>query len=916
MARSIIGFHYGPGGDKQGIGDFMRKLNDHGIPFLVKGADDAGICFEGQEVGKEKGVENWLIYRLSTAGQGRSYEYDVPDYLKSPLEAAQEHWEETVAKWPPELDKSIVWMEPINEPRAKASFEDVQWNNLHPTDWLGKFMLEYAKIANAAGYKVCGPSFNSGEPEVFSTNDYELPGMLAYMKYCAEHPDQAALSIHEYVWDSYKHGEDWQTWYPVLFGRVEAAFAAADKHQISRDFKVFVTEWGFAYRGSPRWPECEPYLTAYNEWAARWPQVKGVAAWTLQSGWGNVDKDVVSWIKPLINYTINRTFDSGQQPQATHELFSSSLPAGDSAGELITGGEVGEPAAEAAGFSASIDLGAVDLTPNTTFEATWTFVNSGPTTWDSRTLFAYTDENHPETAGFPRAHFASATAFPITEIGAPPQVQPGEQVNLTLNLSAPSQAGLFGSNWQLQGPDGRAFGPIRWVRAKVKAGQHNVQFVAFTHSVLNYEQLTPGQSFTGTWRLLNSGSAPWTSACRLVYTAEVHPETADRTAIQMSEKASYSLLELSGRERVNPGEEVIINYPFKAPDQAGKFAFQWQFHDEQGQPFGGLRWMKVGVVGEPDLPDDTSTKARFGMNVNINDGHALDAERLAGLSWVRFVFWASRLKKSPQKAYEDRYRSVIKTYASQGIRSLLVLHQDTEWANGPWINNSGWEAYASSFAQACANVARACAEFGDQVAYQIFNETDSGFGNDAGNENISAIGIAPDKYALILDAAAKAIRQVDPQATIIMGGMKTGPDNAIDYIRRVRQALGGQLPVDAIAYHPYGRFVEFDPFYNGQFGTIRDAFGRFRTAFPDLPLWISELGVADNNPIGPEHYEKIARYMREVVHEVAENHADLVPVLIWFAWSDLMRNAGITTISGEFKAHIGDAFKEMVALGK
>ena len=165
------------------------------------------------------------------------------------------------------------------------------------------------------------------------------------------------------------------------------------------------------------------------------------------------------------------------------------------------------------------------------------------------------------------------------------------------------------------------------------------------------------------------------------------------------------------------------------------------------------------------------------------------------------------------------------------------------------------------------------------------------------------------------DAAARAIKGVDPQATVVMSGMKTGPDNAITYIRQVRQALGGRLPVDGIAYHPYGRVVHFDPFYDKKFGTIRDAFAKFRAAFTNEPLWITEIGVAENNPLGPEHYEKIARYMREIVNEVADHHADLVPVLIWFAWSDLMRNAGITTISGEMKPHIGDAYREMVARG-
>lgn len=321
MGKSIIGFHYSIGGNKQGIGQFMQRLNEAGIPFLMKGTDDAGLCFGGQETGRTFGVDNWLIYRLSTAGQPGNAEFDVPDYLKSPAAAAEEHWQKTVARWPPELDKSVVWMEPINEPRAKASPDDEQWEDMHPTDWLGWFMLEYARIANENGCKVCGPSFNSGEPEVLATNDYELPGMVAYLRYCAENPHQAALSVHEYVWRRWKDGEDWEQWYPHLWGRVEAAMAAADANNIPHNFPIFVTEWGFAHMEAPRWPQCEPYLTSYNAWAARWPQVKGVAAWTLQGNWGNVDDHIQSWIEPLAEYALTREFDAGDQPAQPHASF-------------------------------------------------------------------------------------------------------------------------------------------------------------------------------------------------------------------------------------------------------------------------------------------------------------------------------------------------------------------------------------------------------------------------------------------------------------------------------------------------------------------------------------------------------------------------------------------------------------------
>ncbi len=352
MAKSIIGFHYSVTGEKKGTREFMDGLNRQGIPFLVKGSDDTGLIIQGLEYSekyKNTGVENWLIYRLSTVGQKKDnqplIDYDVPDYTVSPKEAAQKHWKITIQKWPKDLKKEHiqpkVWMEPINEPRAKLSPNDVQFNNMDPVDWLGEFMFEFAQIANDKDYKVCGPSFNSGEPGVLPNlsdvvAQYSQPGMLKYLRYCAENPTKAALSIHEYSWDGWEKGESWRDWYPQKFGRVEAAIAAADNHSIPRTFPIFVTEWGFSGARVPKWPEAIEYLDAYNKWAAKWPQVKGVATWALQvykggSGESRPDLDLQTWLdvknpKNLTNYVLTNDFPEGPQPAKTHQRFGGTLP--------------------------------------------------------------------------------------------------------------------------------------------------------------------------------------------------------------------------------------------------------------------------------------------------------------------------------------------------------------------------------------------------------------------------------------------------------------------------------------------------------------------------------------------------------------------------------------------------------------
>ncbi len=469
MARSIIGFHYGPGADdsKKGIGDFMRRLNEKGVPFFMKGADHAGICFEGQDWGEKNGVSNWLVYRTSTEGQKDGNDYDAPDYLKSPEEAAEEHWRMTLAKWPKELKPDVVWMEPINEPRAKPDEDKGIFNDMNVVDWLGQFMLAYAKIANnhSPSFKVCGPSFNSGEPEVFGPNEYETPGMLAYLRYCAANPDKAALSVHEYIWDHWeKEGSSWQDWYPELWGRMEAAFAAARKHNIPLDFHVFVTEWGFSFDDAPRWPQCEPYLKQYDSWAARWPQVKGAGAWSLQGGqFEDAAKDLQTWIGPLTDYILNNDFPRGSQPAKVHARFGDTTPG------------PAEPAAPAApsglayevkGFAVGVE--ADHVKPGQSFSPTWTLANNGTEAWFGDFEFVYVDRALPRTANFGRAQMASQVSFSLKELSGQDRVEPGESIEISLAMTAPEDSGFQASHWELRNAAGEAFGGTRFLVIEVK----------------------------------------------------------------------------------------------------------------------------------------------------------------------------------------------------------------------------------------------------------------------------------------------------------------------------------------------------------------------------------------------------------------------------------------------------------------
>lgn len=321
MTHSKIGFHLGPGGKKDGLGAWIQNSNQGGIPVGLKSADDYGPIFEAANIGLQYGVKNWLGFRFTVASGRVSRE--VPNYHLDPLIDARNLAQEVIDKLPPEFNKS-VWVELINEPRDENQPGDVMWGNLNACEYLGLWCLSAATYFNDRGYKFTGPSFNSGRPgrDGFPLSDAvtQYNQMLPYLRYCSDNPEWAALSLHEYSWDRWESGELPIDWYPQLWGRFEAAIAAADLAGIPRTFHIFVTEFGFDYRKAPRMPEVEPYLNDYNALIVRFPQVEMVASWSLQSNYGDVDQDVNTW------FQYDGVFNPGEQPAKTNELFGGTLP--------------------------------------------------------------------------------------------------------------------------------------------------------------------------------------------------------------------------------------------------------------------------------------------------------------------------------------------------------------------------------------------------------------------------------------------------------------------------------------------------------------------------------------------------------------------------------------------------------------
>ena len=262
MSHYKIGFHTGPGGNRNGIGDYWRALDAAGIPVSHISVDDYGPSYDLEQLAKESGVKHRNLFRVSVSIPG--FNGDVPIYDLDPDEAGEIYWETLYMHFPPEFLAGDA------RKRVKiAIFNEVDKNR---AGWLGQCALYIAKRANAEGISVVSFNWSTGEPEY---DDWTEPGMAEYLRYCAKNPEMAAIAIHENsLSQNLKDG------WGYLVGRFEFLFDACYQLGISKP-KVFVTEFGWEYQDVP-----SPDNAVEQMWDAailygRHPELCGAMIWYL-----------------------------------------------------------------------------------------------------------------------------------------------------------------------------------------------------------------------------------------------------------------------------------------------------------------------------------------------------------------------------------------------------------------------------------------------------------------------------------------------------------------------------------------------------------------------------------------------------------------------------------------------------------
>jgi len=196
----------------------------------------------------------------------------------------------------------------------------------------------------------------------------------------------------------------------------------------------------------------------------------------------------------------------------------------------------------------------------------------------------------------------------------------------------------------------------------------------------------------------------------------------------------------------------------------------------------------------------------------------LEAMHRGGLEVVRWdAHWAGvepEPPRRPGRRHLYRWRvidAIVLALARHHLRWYPIVDYSAPWAasrrgqeQSPPAGDGDYAAFARALAARYGREGsfwrgHADLPFLPVESYEIWNEPNT-------NHFWQPQAGAPERYASLYRAARAAIRGVDPNARVVVGGLTTyspGSTPVARFLARMTARLGGLAAVDAVAVHPY-----------------------------------------------------------------------------------------------------------------
>ncbi len=234
---------------------------------------------------------------------------------------------------------------------------------------------------------------------------------------------------------------------------------------------------------------------------------------------------------------------------------------------------------------------------------------------------------------------------------------------------------------------------------------------------------------------------------------------------------------------------------------------------------------------------------------------ALDLAQSAAIRWARIEFTWSRIQPSAGQADYSAYTQIVERASDDGIRLLGMLGYATAWnttAPASVTNAAQREHYPPADYDAWSRyIFTTVTLFKNAIHHwEIWNQPDLGLAGPDGPCPGFWCG-TPGQYARLLSVAYKAIRQADPNATVVFGGLALTPAADPNFLFSVLTDADnpGGSSFDVMAIHVSGSRT--DAIRQMNFVKSQLAFGGAGLR----PIWVTAVGYPSDKA-----QQKVAPY--------------------------------------------------------
>lgn len=286
---------------------------------------------------------------------------------------------------------------------------------------------------------------------------------------------------------------------------------------------------------------------------------------------------------------------------------------------------------------------------------------------------------------------------------------------------------------------------------------------------------------------------------------------------------------------------------------------------------------RAAEIPEPVLP------AGAGVNIHFVTGHQrdLDLIQAAGFKFIRMDFGWTAIEKRKGEYDWSAYDDLLGNLDARGLRPVFILdyshglYEETVTNQNPVTHHIQHTVAAPQHPESVAAYARWAAAsarhyHGRHVIWEIWNEP-----------NIQFWSPKPDaeQYATLAVAAAKAIRETEPTASVVAPASSTFPWEFIETLFKA----GALEYLDAVSAHPYRNPHRPPETAAADFQKLRELIDRYAPAERrgKIPILSGEWGYSSfSKGVSLETQAAFA------ARQQLSNLLNGVPLSIWYDWKN------------------------------